>query len=435
MDKSYRPRLDQRHVTGDDALRLYRAWASFGQEMITRPLRLYGDASERITDSVASGLLRSWDTSAILSDLSREYVAFATGLLAVPGSTIGTAVTAFDAPTPDPLDHALSGATPDVTVSRVTIDQEIAVAQRRELARRAGFEGTEPILDFPTQAAGAPFLLPARILDASQGWASWFIPVEAARQLMRQACDLGHQPPEVLDAFEPVTVGPGDAMITLLASDYRASDFGVTQEIGLSLSVTPRDGRMADPGQLFLRLIVTDPFSLAAARQIWGIRKDLRNNAAAATPAARLEAAYGPDRVVFGLGARLPKTDSRGGRLQIGFPRFGTGRSDRMPGVIYSMTEPHGPPAAPVAPSASILTRSGAREGVQVGGQVTLNLPESPEAGKAAGCLCAGGMACLCATLRGLGLDRRRPAANGWTDRMTGTLGEPVPLWDQPSGK
>jgi hypothetical protein len=403
--------------------------------MIVRPLQLYADAGERIADGVASGLLRSWDTSEVLSGLSREYAALAAGLMAVPGSAIGTAVTAFDAPTPDPLEPALSGSTPNATVTRVAIDQDIAIAQRRELARRAGFAGTEPILDFPKQEAGAPFLLPARVLDASQAWAAWFIPVETARQLMRQACDLGHQPPELLDAFEPATVGPGDAMITLLASDYRASDFGVTQEIGLSLSVTPRDGRMADPGQLFLRLIVTDPFSLAAARQIWGIRKDLWNNAAAATPAARLEAAYGPDRVVFGLGARRPRTVSRAGTLQVSFPRFGTGRSDRMPGVIYAMVEPHAPPAAPVAPAASILTRSGAREGVQVGGEVRLDLPESPEAGKAAGCLCAGGMACLCATLRGLELDRRRPAANGWTERMTGTLGEPIPLWDQPSGK
>jgi hypothetical protein len=42
------------------------------------------------------------------------------------------------------------------------------------------------------------------------------------------------------------------------------------------------------------------------------------------------------------------------------------------------------------------------------------------------GCLCSGGMACLCNTLRSLGIAGRKPAANGWTERMTCTLDGPV---------
>jgi hypothetical protein len=421
------------HVTTGDVMRLYRAWAGFGQEVIARPVALTWAAGGRVAETVAESLQRSWQTEAVMSEIGREYASLAAALLAVPSAAAGTAVAQFDAPDRDPMGRWLGGAAPLGNVSQVAVDHDIAVRQRRELARRAGFKGDEALLDLPEMTPGAPFLLPARVLDASQAWASWFVPVAAARKMMEEACALGHQPPEVLEAFEPVTVGPGEAMVTLLASDYRASDFGVTQEIGLTLSVTPRGMVFPDPGQMFLRLIVTDAFSLAAARQIWGIRKDFWDNAGARTPRGRLEAAYAADRVRFGLGALLP--GSAGGTFLFDAPRFGMGRSERLPAVVYSMVEPRGLPPGPVVPARSEMIRSGVREGMQFGGSVKLSLPESRSAGEAAGCLCAGGMACLCETLRGLGLDRRRPAANGWTERMSCTLDEPAPLADQPSGK
>lgn len=432
MKPDVHPKIGQPHVTSRDMLRLYRAWAGFGQAIIARPVALTWQAGERMTDGVAGSLVGPWNPGAMATGLAQAYADLARDLLAVPSAAAGIAVARFDAPDTAPLDAALSGSAPAPTMAAVVIDHALAERQRRDLAGRAGHDPDDPDLRVPAMTSDAPFLLPARVLDASQAWAAWFIPLGTAHHLMQEACRLGHHPPEMLDAFEPVSVGAGKALVTLLASDYRASDFGVTQEIGLTLTVTPRGGDFPDPGQLFLRLVVTDKYSLAAARQIWGIRKDFWNNAAARAPMARLEAAYAEDRVRFGLGARLPGAGR--GALRITFPRVGAGQSHDMPGLIYSMVAPHDLPPAPLVPARALLRRSGQREGMQIGGAVTLDLPGDRAAGQAAGCLCTGKMACLCDTLRGLGLDRRRPAANGWTERITCTLAGPVPVARQTDG-
>ncbi len=424
--------LGQRHVTAQDALRFYRAWAALGQQMLARPLALSWQAGARMAEQAGERLVGAWNPEGLVGDIAREYANLAQDLLTVPAAAAAEAAARFDAPGRDALAEMLAGAAPATTATGIVIDHEIARRQRRELAALAGHDSDDAALELPQRAGDAPFLLPARVLDASQAWASWFVPVATAQRLMEEAVRTGHQPPEVLEALAPVAVGAGEAMVTLLVSDYRASDFGVTQEIGLTLTVTPRGGRFPDPGQIFLRLVVTDPFSLAAARQIWGIRKDFWNNAAARNRRGRIEAGYAADRVRTGFGAQLPAPG--GGALMIAFPRVGSGRSEDVPGLIYSMVEPQGPPAGPVAPARSILRRSGVREGMQFGGAVTLTLPADRTAGKAAGCLCSGGMSCLCDTLRGLGLDRRRPAANGWTERMSCTLGRPVPVADQVRG-
>lgn len=432
MSKQSPYTLGQRRVTTRDAMRVYRAWAGLGQALIARPVALTWQTGERMADRAAERLLGTWNPEGFAEDVARDYANLAGQLLSVPLSAVGQAAARLDAPGQGPLEPSLSGTTPPATVTGVVVDHAIAQRQRRDLAACAGHAPDDPQLDLPPRAGDAPFLLPARVLDASQAWASWFVPVVTARHLMEEAVRLGHHPAGMPDAFEPVSVGAGEAMVTLMVSDYRASDFGVTQEIGLILTVTPRGVGFPQPGQLFLRLVVTDPFSLAAARQIWGIRKDFWNNGAARMPRGRIEAAYATDRMRMGFGARLP--GAGGGALRMEFPRAGAGRSKDVPGLIYSMLEPQGLPTGPAVPSRSVLCRSGAREGVQIGGPVTLELPADRAAGQAAGCLCSGGMACLCDTLRGLGLDRRRPAANGWTERMTCTLGEPAPVAGQTLG-
>jgi hypothetical protein len=432
MNPPREPVPDQRSVALRDVMRLYRAWARFGQDMVTRPLELALTSGGRAADDLTANLLGSWSRTAVASDLAREYATFLSGLLAVPGAAAASAAAQLDLPDPDPMGPWLGGGAPVETVTQVEVDHRIAQRQRHELARRAGFDGGEAQLRLPP-AADAPFILPARVLDASQGWASWFIPAAAARKLMEESVHLGHQPQQVMQALEPLVVGSGDTLVTLLVSDYRVSDFGVTQEIALTLSVTPSGVGFPDPGQLFLRLIVTNPASLAAARQIWGIRKDFWDNRNAASARRRLEVAYTADRVRFGMGARLPKVSGKGFHLD--FPRFGTGRSANVPAVVHSMAHPHANTSGPFLPARSMLIRSGSGEGMQFGGDVVLGLPETRAAGQAAGCLCSGGMACLCDTLRGLGLNARRPVANGWTERMSCTLGEPRMDADQSLGK
>lgn len=437
MSTEYRHALERPRVTTLDAYRMYLAWANLGREMTARPLALASAAGWRMADRTARGLLGSRSSADVAAGLAQEWLDLASELLTLPASAAASVAARLDAPTEPglgPLEPALSGARPPGTVTRVELDYAVAEAQRRDLAARAGLDRDDPILEMPPMLYGAPFLLPARVLDASQAWAVWFVPLDQAQQLLHESVEFGHQPPAVVDAFTPVTVGPKLAMVSLLASDYRASDFGVTQEIALTLAVSPAGGSVVDPGQMFLRLIVTDPYSIAAARQIWGIRKDFWDNTREAETFSQIAVGYAADRVRFRVGAIRPSTVVRPRTLELAFPRFGAGRSDRVPSVIYSMVEPHGLPAAPPAAARSVLRRSGTREGMQFRGGVTLDLPENSEQGRREGCLCSGGMACLCETLRGLGLDSRPPAANGWTEYMTCDLHEPALLRGQDSG-
>ncbi len=433
----YRHSLDQRRATKDDAYRVSRAWGRCGWDVASRPLALTWASGRRMAEIAARGLFDTWAPSSVANGISREYANLALDLLAVPSSAAATAAARFDAaaaPQADPvIERALSGAAPVARAKPVDLAPVVAEEQMHFLAARAGGEVRD--FDPETLRAQLPnrFLLPARVLDASQAWASWFVPVEVARGLLRKAVELGHQPGEVADAFEPVSVGPGEAMVSVLATDYRASDFGVLREIGLTLSVSPRGARFPDPGQIFLRLIVTDPWSLGAARQIWGIRKDYWDTQGI-TPRSQVDVSYSEDRARFGVKTFQPGTVAEPRTLVLDFPRFGAGRSEAVPSTIYSMAEPRGRSAGPAAPVRSTLRRSGAQEGVQYGGTVRIGLPETRDKGRDAGCLCSIGMACLCDTLRDLCLDRRKPAANGWTEHMTGQLEEPAPVAVQDRG-
>lgn len=437
MTKDYQYTLDQRRVTMRDAHRMYRAWAAFGWEMVTRPFALSKVAGEQMRESATRGLFDVWAPASVVEEMSREYLNLALGLLAVPSSAAAGAAAQFDSPSvaePDPLDSSLSGTAPVPLVRPVVLRPYDAEEQMKFLAARAG----SAVLDFSPESmrprVASSLILPARVLDASQAWASWFVPIKVARQLMQDAVTLGHQPDEVMDALEPVAIGPGEGMVSLVATDYRASDFGALREIGFTLSVSPKGARFPDPGQMFLRLIVTDPYSLAAARHIWGIRKDYWDSFGI-TPRFPILSAYGKESVRFGVKRFRPPTLAQARTLELEFPRFGAGRSDSVPNVIYSMVESHDLPAGPIAPARSTLRRSGTGEGVQFGGKVRLSLPESHEKGFAHGCLCSIGMACVCDTLRSLGLHQRSPAANGWTEHMTGTLEEPARVRDHEPGK
>lgn len=390
----HRHKLDQRHVTARDAMRLCSAWMRFGWDMIARPLEVSRDSGERMSEGLAQGLFGGWAPKQVATDFAEDYVNLLAGLWGVPLSAFNAAVAELeraDGDAPEAIGRHLTGAAPP------PIEQPVGLkADGNDLASR--------------------FLLPARIVDASQAWASWFIPISQAHELMQEAVDLGHQPKEVLDQFEPVSVGKGEAMVTLMATDYRASDFGVLEEIGLTLSVTPKDGDFPDPGQMFIRLIVNDPYSIEAARKIWGIRKDACGD-------VQLDARYSEDEVRFVVAKTKADT------LDLTFPRFGKGRSFDALSMIYAMAEPDDLPVKPTAPVRAILRRSGSGEGVQFGGNVAVKLPENSTAGMEAGCLCRDGtMACLCDQLRRLDLHNRPPAANGWSEQMSGALEGPAPI-------
>jgi hypothetical protein len=273
---------------------------------------------------------------------------------------------------------------------------EFARAPHSDPQPSVGDEGTGPATEGDYfEVAGKPFAMPARVLDASQGWAMFFVPTEAANRSLGAASDY-------LCAFD---AGDGRTPLTVIGVDYRNSDFGVYPEIAVALTVTAK----GDPaGQLFvhyLAIVVTQEFTREAARVVWGLEKIV---------APELMASYAADTVRFGL------PDHSGKTLSIGFPRFGDGHSSDMP--TFSISQRCSPMAPEPRTCWAMMTKSGSGEGTQIGGSVRLQLG-TPADGL---CLCSDSKsACLCETLRTFGITERLPAANGWTERQTAVFGPP----------
>jgi hypothetical protein len=273
---------------------------------------------------------------------------------------------------------------------------EFAQAPPGDPQRRVGNEGAEPATEGDYfEVAGKPFAMPARILDASQGWAMFFVSTEAANRALGAASSY-------LCAFD---AGDGRTPLSIIGVDYRNSDFGVYPEIAIALTVTAR----GDPaGQLFvyyLAIVVTQDFTRDAARIVWGLEKIV---------APKLIASYAADAVRFGL-------PDRGGKaLSIRFPRFGDAHSSDIP--TFSISQRRSPTAAKPQTCWAMMTKSGSGEGTQIGGSVLLELG-TPADGL---CLCSdNNSACLCEMLRGFDIAESFPAANGWTERQTATFGPP----------
>ena len=153
------------------------------------------------------------------------------------------------------------------------IAPSVAEKAAMELTRRSdaglepyiGDEHTGPEPDGEIfEVDGKPFAMPARVLDASQGWAMFFVDIKAANGA------LGEDVREILSAFD---AGGGRTPLMIVGVDYRNSDFGVYPEFVVALTVTVK----GDPaGQLFtyyLAIVVTQEFTKEAARVVWGLEK------------------------------------------------------------------------------------------------------------------------------------------------------------------
>jgi hypothetical protein len=386
--------MGQPRFTTLEFYRLMDPYLRAGEDMAGRPWRLTADAMRRSARRVLQGLLGPWSAGQVASELAEEYANLVYALLTAGPIAIEAITTRLNNPPPGLLSEyriPIAGADP----------QEF---------------GTIFQLG---PGADIPFIVPARVIDASQGWAAWYVPIEKVAALMATGAASGRIDQAALAAYEPVNCGHGRSMVTLLGVDYRVSDFGRYREIALALCLTPK-GAAAEPGALFARLLVSDQFSLEPARRIWGFHKDCFED---------LQVHYGETDARFYTG------HGAGTDFRLTLPRFGTSRSFDVPMVIYSVRQPDQADAI-AGPVRAILDRSGSGEGMQIGGTVTLHLGRKPaDAGRHSGtCFCSTGIPCLCDELRGLGIDRRLPAANGWTERMTGQLEAPGPLGLQPFG-
>jgi hypothetical protein len=382
----FEPRL-----TTLDLYRLLDTYLRAGDEVLSRPWRLAADALRRSSRRSLEGLLGQWSAERLLAGCAEEYANLLGGLFAV----VPTAIEGMTARLRSVPDDLLSA-------------YQVPIGDSRPAAVGGVWQLGEP-------GAHVPFVVPARVLDASQGWAAWFVPVEKMAALMAEISGGA----ELLDAFAPLDCGHGRGLVVLLGVDYRVSDFGRYREVALALCLTPRESAAASPGTLFARLIVSDAFSLEPAERIWGLNKDLCTD---------LQVHYGRDSV------RFHTAEGDEGDFVLAVPRFGSARSHGVPLIIYSLRKRDVEDTL-VGPVRAVLDRSGSGEGMQIGGSVRLRLGTPPKRGAGGSCFCAADrVSCLCAQLRTLGIDTVLPAANGWSERMHGALLAPGPLGPYPLG-
>ncbi|OYV41591.1 MAG: hypothetical protein B7Z80_01105 [Rhodospirillales bacterium 20-64-7] len=366
------PFMRRPQVTSLALLRLANAYVVAGEELIGRPWRLSAGAVRRGLATLQGGLLGTASAETVLASLGEEAFNLLFNLaIAVPDS-ISNIAAGLDASGPDPMsgyDLPISGADP------VEHGMLLELGPER-----------------------APFVLPARILDASQGFAAWYIDCAQAAALLE---------PAMAAAFEPVDCGGGRTMALLLGTDSRVGDLGRHHAVQLALSLSPHGG-VSDPGAFYFRTVVSGAYSIEPSRRAWGLQQDKFKD---------LNLVYRADSARFFTG------HGGAGNFSIRFPRFGKLRSEDVALPVYALRAPDEVDMLD-GPVRLILNRSGAGEGVQVGGSVALTLGDKASAT----CFCSAGIGCLCETLSALGLDRVQPAANGWTERMRGTLAAATPV-------
>jgi hypothetical protein len=243
-----------------------------------------------------------------------------------------------------------------------------------------------------------PVMMPVRIADASQGWALYFVSGKQAQTHLSKQ----RQP------FEVVVLGGGRTPVAILGMDYRGTDLGTYQELGVAFFVRPQHAPREMPGMLFLSLTVSDEYNVERAKVLWGYDKTF-SRAFAATHHAGF--------------ARFAIDRDDETALAVSFPKFGRGRSSNMPCYTYGTIRD---PAGNEIPHKTLISRSASGEGMQVGGRVELRLGD----GTQSRCVCqlgnGNGRTCVCLMLRDLGLPRPA-AAIGWAEHMHAVVGTSTP--------
>ncbi|MBX9701722.1 MAG: hypothetical protein K2X74_19970 [Acetobacteraceae bacterium] len=453
MDE-FRYRINAPHVTRADGFRLFETYADFARELVQRPLALMEETAWSLVMGAARGALGPWSASVALDAGLAQLRDLALGLATAPAAAAMTAATRLSAPQeeffgdrPDPL-----GA--DVPVTRGYAQPlffAAAAKRQAEFAAAAGFDPASPDLALPPLTYGAPFILPARVQDASHAWASWFVPLAQAEALLNMAVETKHVPDLARRSYRPFVTRDGRAMVTLWATDHRIGDCGPHRELTLALTVlpvapaaagsshgvakgdaAPQRALLNDPGQLILRMIVSDVFPLAPAAQVWGLPAEYFGPSAEERGLSAPERAdraltfdYEPDHVTLRVGRHGLPSGIPPMALELAFPRFGAVESMRIPLTIYSTLPTVDGSGRPVRTTMSV---SASGQGLQFGGPVAIRLPRPGLRGRDGVCLCAAGMTCLCDTLETLELHRHPPAANGWAEHHAALIERPCDL-------
>jgi hypothetical protein len=344
--------------------KLGRAYLSFGADLWTSSLRITSSYALRAVDQALAGVAEQSQPKLLNSSIL-ELQNYCTEMATVI----------------------------PFAIERFGTDEPLMMAHDEEHREKIGF-APHPAKSY--LVGDKPIMLPVRIGEASQGWALYFVSSDWAQSQLK----------EQDKQFTVVDAGTGRTPLVIFGIDHRESDLGPYQEIGVALFVRPRSNPLDLPGLLFLSLTVNEQFTIDASRAIWGYHKSLARNMA-----VRYEANF----ATFCVDAH----DSTA--FSISFPRFGRGRSSRIPCYIYSVPnlEKNG------VAHRTVLSRSATSEGIQISGSVELQLGD----GSQTNCVCRSDSCsdntCICSILRDLRLSER-PAANGWAQFMSGTFGPPT---------
>jgi hypothetical protein len=238
---------------------------------------------------------------------------------------------------------------------------------------------------------GRPVMLPARIHAAAQGSAYYLVAADAVRRQLDG--DSGR--------FRVLEVWPGRTLVTIFMIDYRESDLGSYYELGVAFFVVPKQ-TVGAPGMLICVLPVSEEFSRAAGRQIWGYPKQLM---------AEMSIDYAQDQVSCSVDRSKPDV------LSIALPRGGEASSLEIP--LYTYTVRDGETWC------TRFVRSGRREEIRVRSWADLRLASR----RNRNCLCRGApeQPCICETLRDLGLPKP-PLFTTWTEHLSGRFEQPHPM-------
>ena len=353
--------------------RLVEGYLRFGEDLWGRSWTIASGSLRRAVEQVERGSLGLRSSEHLFRSLLDEYANFMFEMaMALPLA----AEMASSRRSPIPLmtrDEGMAGEVPVTRTSGVT--REVPGQGRDGQSR--------------------PLSLPVRILDASQGWAAYVVPSARAAELLGASTDM----------VTPFDLGGGRALVVVMGIDYRVCDLGRYQEIALALIVTAKNDPAGIPGAMFVGIGVNGEFSRDAGQAVWGLEKVFSED---------LLVTYRADSVGFGLGSGHPET------LSISFPRFGTRRFHSIPMLIHSR-QGHGDRQR-VQSLQSLMSLSGHGAGIQVGGSVSIRLGAIDPAA----CICQGSIEdCLCNRLRRLDVIGRLPAANGWTEHLSGTFEAP----------
>jgi hypothetical protein len=355
---------NRRPLTSHDLLRFGEVALHFGAEACSQWWTIAGRGWQQEIGRLVRGTMASVPPASLLRDMAGGYVNCLSELAAIVPST----------------------------AEKAAMELTRRSNSHLEPFVRDGDAGPEPDGEI-FEVDGKPFAMPARVLDASQGWALYFVPTEAANRALGAAS-------EIVSAFD---AGGGRTPLSIVGVDYRNSDFGCYPEFVLALTVTANGDPARQLFTYYLAIVVPQEFTKKAARVAWGLEKIIH-------PA--LAVRYAADEVLFSV------SGEKGKALSIRFPRFGDGGSSDQPTFSISQRGEGRERRTYWA----MTTKSGSGEGTQIGGSVKLELGM---AGNGA-CLCGDGKtACLCETLRGFDIADRLPAANGWTERQTAAFGPP----------